>query len=793
MSRSVKRTLGPGLLILALAGGFLLVRELTSPKKARGATIYYAAPGAGTGCNTIIGWASGTGAIGCPWTLGVALNGGPGGNTVVGGDTIYVRGGTYGIPVGGFVSNLKGTVLAPIIVRNYQDGTVLGERAIIDSGAVPNTNYHGLTVALTSKYTWFWGLDYYNSDAASVHLLSTGSNPPDGRNSGLTMQGTGNRMINSISRSTVNELVTSVGPCTDCEIYGNVSMFSGWVAPDRAHGHSMYLQNTAPSVQTVRNNIGGYAFDAAMQIYGSSSAHLDNIILDGNDSFNPMVSVWDMVHAVPQSYNWILGGAGGVMTNLTFTNNTSYFTKGANANDLVWNALGYNGGGCPGLISFSNNYLGSATQMIAPCAPPSANVVGNTFYGAVSGNLSPANYPSNTYIATANPYRPSSGKQVFVRTNTYDSRRCHVIIFNWDHSSTVTIGTGGVMGDLSGCLANGNSYEIRQAANFYGPPVLTGTFASPSIVVPMTGYGPELPIGIVQDGSTPTTTLPEYGAYVLLNTSGAATPTPTTTPSFTPSFTPSNTNTPTFTPSNTPTFTPSNTPTPNPTQTNTPSPTPTVTPTPQPGQCTYLEAEAGVVVAPMVIFGDVDLSGSFGVSSNSAGNGTVEFTVDGGAGGNYYLWQRGKWPTPNGDSFFTCLNNEGGACAGDTTHIDDTSEQTWVPQPQWTRVTDRAIAGCPLPGNPASCQRTFALSAGNNTIRFRAREAGVSLDKICVAPNQSAQPSDIPQATPTNTPVNTNTPTNTFTPSPTNTLTPTPTPSQTPGCNSVTATYTPTP
>src|ERR1700688_514108 len=77
------------------------------------ATDHFAAPD---------GVPSGDGSISHPWDLDTAL-GSPSGSqpaTLLPGDTLWLRGGTY-VPAtdNGYLSRVNGTAAAPIIVRNY--------------------------------------------------------------------------------------------------------------------------------------------------------------------------------------------------------------------------------------------------------------------------------------------------------------------------------------------------------------------------------------------------------------------------------------------------------------------------------------------------------------------------------------------------------------------------------------------------------------------------------------------------------------------------------------------------
>ena len=65
--------------------------------------------------------------------------------------------------------------------------------------------------------------------------------------------------------------------------------------------------------------------------------------------------------------------------------------------------------------------------------------------------------------------------EVFVRPNAYEIGRAHIVVYNWNNSSAVSI-------DLRATgLALGDNYEIRDVQNFFGPPVFSGKYDGTAI------------------------------------------------------------------------------------------------------------------------------------------------------------------------------------------------------------------------------------------------------------------------------------------------------------------------
>jgi len=504
--------------------GAAVVLGLTLP--ALGAD-FYVAPNASAG---------GTGSFSNPWQLQTALNQPA---AVHPGDTIWLRGGTYS---GTFVSLLNGTAASPIIVRQYA-----GELATLDGGSSTTC-----VISTRGSYTWFWGFEIMSSDPVRQSSQS-GSNPTDiHRGDAIQIWQTqtvpGLKFINLIIHD-ARQGFSFWEEATDAEINGCLIYYNGWNGADRGHGHGIYTQNNTGTKHIV-DNVIFENFDHGIQGYGSSTAHLNNYDIHGNT-----FSTSGEMASPPGGRNLLIGGDS-TAQNLSVANNFLYY-QAAESPDSAFQ-LGY-GSGCSG-TTVSTNYVSNNTMFAGGCLPTS--MTGNTFYGSTSG-FSHSSYPNNTYTTT----RPSA-LQVFVRPNAYEAGRANITVFNWPNQSSVSV-------DLTGVLAPGSGFEVRNAADFLGAPVLTGTYNGGSISLPMNGLSVATPVG----WPAPTATGPEFNVFVLLPASPGGTPTPS--PSATPTATATPTRTPTPAPATaTPTPAPP-TPTPSPTSVP-PSPTPTKTSTPTP-------------------------------------------------------------------------------------------------------------------------------------------------------------------------------------------------------------------
>src|SRR5205814_6123448 len=105
-----------------------------------------------------------------------------------------------------------------------------------------------------------------------------------------------------------------------------------------------------------------------------------------------------------------------------------------------------------------------------------------------------------------------SGVQVFVRPNIYEPGRANIIVYNWDQASTVSV-------NVSSVLPVGTRFEVRNVQDFFGTPVLTGTYSGGSLQLPMTAIQPPRPVGVSLDPMVPSpVTGPEFNVFVLQRT-----------------------------------------------------------------------------------------------------------------------------------------------------------------------------------------------------------------------------------------------------------------------------------
>lgn len=396
------------------------------------------------------------------------------------GDTIWLRAGTYR---GAYRSALVGTATAPIIVRQYP-----GERATIDSGS---TGADALTVG--GAYTWFWGFEITSSDAKRISA-ERGSWPYDLRRGyGGVTHAPGIKFINLVVHDNANGLGLWLG-AHGSEAYGNLIYHNGWQGPDRAHGHGIYTQNQTPT-RRIAENIIFNQFSHGIHAYGSDTAWLDNITVEGNIAFmNGSTSLG----GIYESGREILLGGWRVAANAVVDSNFTY--KGQSN-------IGYGAGCSNGRVA--NNYFAGALILVKCDALTSSNYVYDENwprYGAW-----PTQFPGNTFYSK----RPK-GTVIRVRPNAYEPGRSHVVIYNWDERSDVDVslkGTG---------LAIGAAYEIRDAQNFFDGVVASGIYDGGVVNLPLTGLTGVMPVGNVP--RVPAHTAPELAVFIVVPTDGVTDP-----------------------------------------------------------------------------------------------------------------------------------------------------------------------------------------------------------------------------------------------------------------------------
>src|SRR5664280_2468443 len=347
------------------------------------------------------GSSSGNGSIGNPWDLFTAFN--PG--AVNPGDTIWLRGGVYWPRESTWESlecYLQGTANAPIIVRNYP-----GEHAILQN----HPQYNGGTIPYvllmkTGGYVWFWGLELRSTNTTR-YTSTSGSGPSYGDlplPNGAQITAPGVKLINMIIHDTRGGPGLFAG-AVNAEAYGCIIYNNGWNAPDRGHGHGLYVQNLN-GVMHLSDNIIFNQFGLGIHGYAQGSS-LKHFQVERNVVFN---NGRIATYPDPNIKEQILFGGGPPVQDLKIFSNYVYvpldqdstplrLDYAANANDNVIVANNYIAGGSGGgyysvsaldyqSVIFTNNTVYSNNGYLLRLQPQSGYVVNrNTYYGNSSANF----------------------------------------------------------------------------------------------------------------------------------------------------------------------------------------------------------------------------------------------------------------------------------------------------------------------------------------------------------------------------------------------------------------------
>jgi parallel beta-helix repeat protein len=307
-------------------------------------------------------------------------------------------------------------------------------------------------LAIVGANTTYWGLEIYQSNPVATNRM------------GVNVRASGVRLINNVIHDAG---MTGVGlwmEAPNSEATGNIVYNNG------THGnqdHGFYVQNSS-GTKLLRDNLvfdnSAYGF----HLYVSDNQYARNVTLDGNVAWNNGT----IASARPDYF----AGGSTVESGIVVKNNFSFRNDGAQTADLGW----YYGAIHKDLTLTNSYFVG--TLHLARWTTVSQS--GNTVLSSGQG----------------------SGMKVVVRPNPYEAGRANVIVYNWSRQSSVAVNPG--------VLKTGDRYEVRNVQNFYGSPVLTGTYGGGALTLPLLAFSAPKPLG--RTTAKPPTTGPVFNAYVIL-------------------------------------------------------------------------------------------------------------------------------------------------------------------------------------------------------------------------------------------------------------------------------------
>ncbi len=439
---------------------------------------------------------SGDGSMGNPWTLQTALNH-P--SALQPGDTVWLKGGTYLDSLDAqtsFRCLTHGLPDAPIIFRNMP-----GERAILD-GNLHYTLYLGLGQC---SHTWFWGIEVTNSFSTDRDHNIPG---------GITCTAENIKFINMIVHDTGSGIDTwKTARNTEtygCIIYhiGNNLLNNG---NKEGHGHGMYLQNDTVGVKCIHDNIIFNTYGYGMHLWQTTTTSaLGNFDIRGNILFNGGAASENMGgpgnNVRTHNFFVVANGAGNPVENTVIKHNYTWSSPEMPRPSV--NAFGLNQG--VRNMVLDSNVLTCQTRLGFNNTPIfEASVLGNQIisgippvYGYYLWGFTQDDFPDNDYFPTL----PTTGQDVYVIPNTYETGRAHIVIYNWENDLNVMV-------DISSIgLKPGDPFELVQVLDMEEK-VTTYTYdGSGSLIIPMTGHSLALPVGSVQ---APISTFPTFGVFLI--------------------------------------------------------------------------------------------------------------------------------------------------------------------------------------------------------------------------------------------------------------------------------------
>jgi hypothetical protein len=397
------------------------------------------------------GTSAGDGSQSRPWDLATALAGG--GGRVQPGDTIWVRAGTYYAP---FRSTVSGNATAPVVIRAYPR-----ERAVIDGVNAPTDNF-----VVAGSYTILWGLEFMNSTQSRTTSIIDHTY----RTCLVINNGPHNKYINLVLHDGGVAFYTYSNQA-DLEVYGSIIYNNGWQAPDRGHGHALYLKNDVGPL-VVRDNVIFNQYGYGIHVYSNvGDGLLNNIRLEGNVSFDN-----GALASTGTSAN--LGNLGQPLANnLRVVGNMTYMAPSlSGANFALGSGVG---------LTATDNYVVGGDGLTE-----------GTWTGTVVKT-------TNTVLAAL---RTTGTPTVFVRANAYERGRANVVVYNWTGQNSVSV-------SMAGVLSAGDRYEVHNVQDLNGAAVASGTFSGGSITLPTTGVQPPAPVGV--SSSPAPRTGPDFDVFIV--------------------------------------------------------------------------------------------------------------------------------------------------------------------------------------------------------------------------------------------------------------------------------------
>ncbi|MCC7124233.1 MAG: hypothetical protein IT178_05255 [Acidobacteria bacterium] len=382
-------------------------------------------------------------------------------------DTILLRGGTYR---GAFTSTVQGSDGAPVLIRQAP-----GERVTLDGDGSNEA-----VLQVRGNWVWVMDIEVTNSHPSRESAQSGGWPSDLRRGTGVFAGGSHLKFINLVVHDVTRGF--EIGSSSiDTEVYGSIVYYNGWTGPNGAsNGHGIDTHNRA-GTRRIADNILFAQYSHGIIAYSSDQDPTNNLVLEGNVLFN------NGALSADRSGRDILIGGGSVAQQPVLRDNVTYGAAPV--------LLGF-GAGCTGGI-IEGNYFANASIDLAKCeATVTRNVIARPAPALATAQ------PANTFL-TEGP----TGVEVRVRPNQYEPGRANIVVLNWDKREAVDV-------DLTNIgLTTSTPFEIRDAQDFFGAPLVTGQRGPGTVSVPMTMKMTSVPVGYK---GTLAHTTPEFSTLVVV-------------------------------------------------------------------------------------------------------------------------------------------------------------------------------------------------------------------------------------------------------------------------------------
>jgi len=364
-----------------------------------------------------------------------------------------------------------------------------------------------------------------------------------GRGTGISVLGVANKLVNLVVHDNLNGIFTgSSSSSTEiygCVVYNNGMHALGSDSIEKGFGHGLYLENSS-GFSKVYEDIVLNNFNLGMQGYGVTAPYVGGDIMGTviANSGSPLGKFGDVNR---RNYNLIFGPDSQVSPTGTVRDSHFFHPMTSNGYSVKF---GYGAG--VGVGTITGNYFVGGGTLFEIANTASANVSNNQFYSSRTGAvyaIAPRGMP---YTWNGNVYHRGGGRDIFVvaatgmyqfagwrsvtgfdqsasitltdmpntvivRPNVYQAGRANIMIYSPSGAATATINLS-----LTG-LVNGQAYTIRNAQNYYGSAIASGTYSAqnPNVVVSLSG--PALTVATPNGYSfTPATTCPQFCPLVVV-------------------------------------------------------------------------------------------------------------------------------------------------------------------------------------------------------------------------------------------------------------------------------------